>query len=121
MISTVEIVGSSRSQCAAWAAYWATIDGRRALLDWKPPPPIEDLLGKFDTETTLQADQDFVRHARRSDWLGCDRIAQFGTSTPALRASPAGAQYRANHNRRPRPSADKGDQHGGRPASARGV
>jgi hypothetical protein len=59
MISTAEILGSSRSHCATWAAYWATMEGRRALLGWEPPSPIEDLLGKFDTETTLQADQEF--------------------------------------------------------------
>jgi hypothetical protein len=59
MISTAEIAGSSRSHWATWAAYWATMDGRRALPGWEPPP-IEDLCGKFDTETTSQADQEFL-------------------------------------------------------------
>jgi hypothetical protein len=35
------------------------MEGRRALLGWEPPSPIEDLFGKFDNETTLQVDQEF--------------------------------------------------------------
>src|SRR5215510_15419020 len=93
-----EMAGSSRSHCATCAAYRATVGGRRTR-GASNPSLMGDLSGKFDTETTLPADQGFLRHRRSRDWPVSDRAPILEPALRSLTAPPRGAQYRANFTR----------------------